>query len=81
MQRTTVMLPAELKLKAQKMAQARGISLGVLIRESLTRMLDQDQNDDWASDPLFDAAVFKGEDVLTDLAARHDDYLYAEPTL
>lgn len=37
-------------------------------------MLAQDQDDDWVNDPLFDAAVFKSEDVPTDLAARHDDY-------
>ncbi len=81
MQRTIIMLPTELKIKAQKVAQDRGISLGVLVRESLARMLDRDQDDDRASDSLFDDAVFKGEDVPTDLAARHNDYLYTAPAL
>ncbi|MBI3930285.1 MAG: antitoxin [Armatimonadetes bacterium] len=72
MKRTTVMLPVELKMQAQKAAQSRGISLGTLIRESLRSALAADPE----VDSLFaDGEVFSGE-TPSDLAARHDDYLY-----
>ncbi len=80
MERTTVMLPLELKVWAQRVAHQRGISLGVLIRESLTRALEIEEQDHREADPLFsDDAVFTG-DAPSDLAQHHDYYLYTDQT-
>lgn len=78
MERTTIMLPLELKVRAQRVAHQRGISLGVLIRESLTRVLENEEQNHRAADPLFaDDAVFI-DDAPADLAQHHDRYLYPE---
>ena len=39
MERTTILLPADLKLMAEKTARKNGISLGELIRETLETTL------------------------------------------
>ena len=82
MQRTTVMLPLKLKLQARRQAKKRGVSLSVLVRESLTTTLDlgavERGKSSRASDSLFaDEAVFIG-DAPTDLSINHDRYLYGE---
>jgi hypothetical protein len=80
MERTTIMLPMELKVWAQRVAHQRGISLGVLIRESLTRALESEEQNRREDDPLFsDDAVFTDE-APADLAQHHDHYLYSEQT-
>lgn len=80
MQRTTIMLPPDLKMRAQRLAQERGISLGVLIREALASALEAAGDDRRNNDPLFaDDAVFTG-DAPSDLAQHHDQYLYADPS-
>ena len=71
------MLPDELKIQAQTQALQCGISLSEFIRRTLEQAL-QSANHDASADPLFaDNAVFDG-DSPTDLADRHDDYLYGE---
>lgn len=76
MQRTTIMLPLELKAQAEQWAQERGISLSEFIRELLASALETNQSKPRAKDSLFaDDAVFTG-DVPTDLAENHDRYLY-----
>lgn len=87
MERTTIMLPLELKVRAQRVAHQRGISLGVLIRESLTRALEREdlthalekeEQNRREDDSLFaDDAVFTG-DAPADLAQHHDRYIYSE---
>jgi hypothetical protein len=70
MERTTVLLPAELKAQAERAAKAAGVSLGELIRRALEAKVAQ------ARDPLFaDEAAFSG-DTASDLAREHDRYLY-----
>ena len=77
--RTTLMLPAELKAQAQQRARQLGISLGQLIRQALESELAESGGVGHAEDPLFtDDAVWTGE-APTDLAADHDRYLYDEP--
>lgn len=79
MHRTTVLIPEDLKVAAQRYARRHGKSLGDLIRESLRQRLQQESAASRAEDPLFaDRAVYEGE-APSDLAARHDDYLYDEP--
>ena len=72
MKRTTIMLPPELKARAEREAGIRGVSLGELIRLSLEAALSHDRGED----PLFaDKAVFRG-DAPEDLSTDHDAYLY-----
>lgn len=75
MNRTTVMLPGDLKTEAKRAADNLGISLGELIRVSLKTQIAKKTNtlDD---DPfLSDNAVFIG-DIPNDLSLNHDRYLY-----
>ena len=76
MQRTTIMLPPELKSRALKKAREMGISFAELVREALESRLRVHRNHQ-PSDPLFaDDATFKDEGP-DDIGARHDDYLYS----
>lgn len=76
MTRTTIMLPEDLKLRAQETARRMGISLGELIRETLEVKLSR--NADRQDDPLFEEVpVYRG-DVHADLSEEHDRYLYRE---
>lgn len=77
MHRTTIMLPEDLKARAQARAEERGISLGDLVRECLADGLDAPEAERRRSDPLFRPAVWTG-DSPRDLAEDHDRYLYAE---
>lgn len=75
MHRTTVMLPIDLKRRAQILARRMGISLGELIREALEATLRGDTGE-VRDDPLFgDDAVYTGR-APSDLTDRHDRYLY-----
>lgn len=70
------MLPLDLKFRALQVARRMGISLGELIRESLSVALKTEKKN--SDDPLFsDKAVFRGK-VPKDLSERHDDYLYGD---
>lgn len=78
MERTTVMLPEDLKTKAAKRAGNLGISLGQFIRQSLETALNSSKVQKLSEDPLFtDNTVFKGK-APRDLAKRHDKYIYEE---
>ncbi len=79
MNRTTIMLPPDLKARAERRARDRGISLGELIRQSLATALTAAGTPRLASDPLFaDDATWDG-DTPPDLSAEHDRYLYGVP--
>lgn len=76
MTRTTIMLPEDLKLRAQEAAARLGVSLAELIRETLERRLDARR--DWQDDPLFaEVPVYAGA-VPRDLSEEHDRDLYGE---
>ena len=71
---TTLEIPDDLKIKAEEVAIARGLSLDEFIREVLEWALRQADE----SDPLFaDDAVYAGSAPI-DLTAHHDHYLYGE---
>lgn len=85
MHRTTIMLPEDLKRRAQRAAFARDISLAELIREALEAQLasqpDPRARFDWSKDSFFgDKAVWDG-DGPADLAENHDKYLYDDEDL
>ena len=78
MQRITLLLPPDLKAQAERQAQARGVSIGELIREILATALKGEPNGQRATDPLFaDDAIFPG-DTPPDLSLHHDRYLYED---
>ena len=78
MKRTTVMLPQDLKMRAIKCANMMGISLGEFMRESLETALSGTTEGPLADDSLFaDSVVFHGK-APSNLAKRHDDYLYED---
>ncbi len=78
MDRTTIMLPPELKSRAANQAKKMRISLGQYIREALIKSLEMDSGRDANDDSLFlDNAVFNGV-VPKDVASNHDRYLYGD---
>lgn len=78
MNRTTIVLPQDLKARAIRFAQELGISLGELIRQSLASQL-KPPGRQATLDPLFaDDAVYPGS-TPKDLSKNHDGYLYGEP--
>ncbi|MFH0844616.1 MAG: CopG family transcriptional regulator [Pseudomonadota bacterium] len=78
MDRTTIMLPPDLKIRASNQAKKRGMSLGRFIRDALENSLDNENSERNAADALFlDSAVFEGK-TPKDLSSNHDKYLYGE---
>jgi hypothetical protein len=70
------MLPRDLKVRVERHARARGVSLGEYVRRSLERALAQPE--EIAEDsPFGDEAVYSGESPAS-YAADHDDYLYGD---
>jgi predicted transcriptional regulator len=79
MRRTTIMLPPDLKSKAEHTARERGISFAELVRRALAETIQARRADRAYSDCLFaDSAVHDGE-APTDLSTAHDGYLYGRP--
>lgn len=75
MQRTTIMLPRDLKQRAAREARSRGVSLGELIREAIAGLL-RAGHDSAEQDPLIlDNAVYEGPGEA-DTVERHDELLY-----
>lgn len=77
MNRTTIMLPNELKHAAQLKAKEQGLSFGEFVRRSMKQALSNGTNDR-AKDPLFADSSLYEEDMVTDVAEKHDDYLYRD---
>lgn len=78
MDRTTIMLPPELKTRAANHAKKMGISLGRYIREALRTSLEVKNRREADEDSLFlDNAVFEGK-TPEDLASDHNGYLYGD---
>ena len=78
MDRTTIMLPPDLKIRASNEAKKMRISLGQYIREALKKSLEMENRNEADEDSLFlDNAVFEGT-IPEDLASDHDGYLYGD---
>ena len=78
MERTTIMLPHDLKAKASNFARKMGMSLGQLIRETLEKNLDDRSNVHMAGDPFLDDNVTFDGDSPGNAASEHDRYLYGD---
>ncbi len=72
MQRTTIMLPPELRRKADLEAKKQGISLGELIRRRLQTMGEATES---KARRFIDFPVWE-DDGPADMAKNHDAYLY-----
>lgn len=78
MDRTTIMLPPELKTRASNQAKKMRVSLGQYIRDALQKSLDMENRSKVDDDSLFmDNAVFD-DPTPEDLASDHDRYLYGD---
>lgn len=77
MERTTVMLPRDLKQKAAKAASEQHLSVGELIRTSLREKISRTTKISKEDAFFADTEVFEG-DVPSDIASHHDDYLYGK---
>lgn len=76
MDRTTIMLPTELKQKAMRCSRRLGVSFGEFVRLSIQDALACKYPE--TTDSLFeDHAVFEGSSP-TDAAENHDELLYGE---
>lgn len=73
MNRTTIMLPFDLKSKALSKAARMGLSLGELIRVSLSAFIERGKS---SGDTLLsDKGIYQGS-TPGDLSENHDAYLY-----
>jgi hypothetical protein len=77
MHRTTILLPHELRLKAQRQAQARGVSLGELIRQALNLILSHPLKSEPVDSFFTDRVSYQGP-APSDLSENHDRHLYGE---
>ena len=79
MHRTTIMLPAELKVRIANKARKMKISMGQYIREALKRSLDSEYNSEKNEDPLYHDTEVYEEKTPRNLVTDHDSFLYGEP--
>ncbi|HEY7089223.1 MAG TPA: hypothetical protein VH518_14095 [Tepidisphaeraceae bacterium] len=71
MTRTTIMLPAKLKARAQVAAKRERVSLGHFVRDAIERRLLAAR----ADDPLFAEVSLSSDDWPADVAQNHEKYL------
>lgn len=77
MKRTTIMLPEDLKVQAEKAARKSRVSLGQFIRKSIEKAVQRVVKSG-QEDPFFsDKTVWRGT-APRDGALRHDKYLYGK---
>lgn len=74
MHRTTILIPHDLKIQAERQARREGVSLSELIRMRLSESIDLEAEPKAA---FFFRQPWSGETPV-DLSERHDDYLYGD---
>ena len=84
MNRTTIVLPDDIKAEALKRARTVGVSFGAIVREALTKLLQQPVEDasQRSRRQAIDAMLRFADGAPAgppDLTARLDDYLYGPP--
>ncbi len=76
--RTTVILPVQLKKRAMAAARQRKISFAEFVRQAVDRAAPPRRRGK-GNDPFWaDVAVYNGP-VPPDISSNHDKYLYDEP--
>src|SRR5207249_9259300 len=76
MHRTTILLSHELRRDTAIAARRRGISLSEMIRRLLTAAVRGTSCSSRKGDPLFQLRHLMRSANPSDVAAKHDDYLY-----
>jgi hypothetical protein len=77
MHRTTILLPTALWTGALQESRRLGISLGEFLRQSLEAGLKTSRRSRRRDSFWSDDRVYEGKGP-TDMALRHDDYLYGD---
>lgn len=77
MKRTTIMLPNQLKIMVQRIANSMGVSLGEFIRESLEARLKSSKSQNNLDTLFSDETIYRGKSP-ENLSKEHDHYLYGE---
>ena len=75
MKRTTIMLPDDLRKRAADAAHKAEVSLAEFVRQALEAKLGSEDRD-WSEDPFFANSTIIQDQGPTDMAQKHDDYLY-----
>lgn len=75
MQRTTIILPQQLRLKLRQEAQNKKQSFGMLVRTILERYVAA-RHSPFEKDSFFSSHTVFHDDAASDVALRHDEYLY-----
>lgn len=79
MHRTTILLPEDLRQRAQTVAAKQGLSLSKLIRQQLEKIAGpMAKKQSRRADPLFKNWKPSGKAIPPDLSDNHDRYLYGE---
>ena len=77
MNRTSILIPPDLRNRADRMARQLGISFGELVRRALGEMLDRPGTLRTGDAFLAEGPVYDGPGP-SDTSVHHDDYLYGE---
>jgi len=75
--RTQMYFPEDLFREMKFLAEQEQSSVAELVRTAVREFLGKRKGKTWEDDPLW-RMVGASESGVPDLAARHDDYLYAE---
>lgn len=75
MHRTQIYLAPEQHKSLKQKAAKKGVSLAQLIREILTAHLKQNEGLEKPAREIYMGLVGLGQSGLSDVSARHDDYL------
>jgi len=76
--RTSILLPPELRNRADRLARRLGISFGELVRRTLAAALEESDERESGDAFFADGAVYTG-DAPSGASVHHDDHLYGEP--
>ena len=76
MDRTTIMLPPDLKTRVANKAKKLRISMGQYIRETLKKSLETENSSETNDDSLFQDKVVFEDTIPKNLVSDHDGYLY-----
>lgn len=77
MKRTTIMLPEEIKKRAEQISREQGVSLAELIRLSLLMYMKPKTSKNLKDSLLSDSEVYT-KPVPEDISENHDKYLYGD---
>lgn len=78
MHRTTILIPHSLKLEVEKEAERERVTFGEVVRRSLNKYV-MGRKGALSRDSLLSSQTRFMDNGSTDMAKRHDAYLYGDP--